>query len=126
MLTILPIIDNILLGDINVCRLQKIGIRIAQRRKEIKMKQNALAEKTDLSNNHISNIENGYSVPSIETFAKICNALNITPDYLLLGTLKSNNIPQNIVDKLNLCDNKSLSLISKIIDVILVEQEHNR
>lgn len=66
---------------------KKIGIRIAQRRKEIKMKQNVLAKKkTNLSNNHISNIENGYSVPSIETFAKICNALNITPDYLLLGT----------------------------------------
>lgn len=38
-------IDNILLVDINVCRLQKIGIRIAQRRKEIKMKQNVLAKK---------------------------------------------------------------------------------
>ena len=98
---------------------KKIGVRIAQRRKEIKMKQNTLAEKTNLSNNHISNIENGYSVPSIETFAKICNVLNITPDYLLLGTLKSNNIPQNIVDKLNLCDDKSLKLISKIIDAIL-------
>ena len=95
---------------------KKIGVRIAQRRKEIKMKQNTLAEKTNLSNNHISNIENGYSVPSIETFAKICNVLNITPDYLLLGTLKSNN----------LCDDKSLKLISKIIDAILSEQEQSR
>ena len=76
------------------------------------MKQNTLAEKTNLSNNHISNIENGYSVPGIETFAKICNALNITPDYLLLGTLKSNNIPQNIVDKLNLCTAQRQSPIS--------------
>lgn len=101
---------------------KKIGVRIAQRRKEIKMKQNTLAEKTNLSNNHISNIENGYSVPSIETFAKI----NISPDYLLLGTLKSNNISQNIVDKLNLCDDKSLKLISKIIDAILSEQEQSR
>lgn len=54
---------------------KKIGVRIAQRRKEIKMKQNTLAEKTNLSNNHISNIENGYSVPSIETFANICKNL---------------------------------------------------
>lgn len=54
---------------------KKIGVRIAQRRKEIKMKQNTLAEKTNLSNNHISNIENGYSVPNIETFANICKNL---------------------------------------------------
>ena len=63
------------------------------------MKKNALAKKTCLSNYHISNIENGYSVLGIEKFAKIYNALNITPDYLLLSTLKSNNIPKNIVDK---------------------------
>ena len=60
-----------------------------------------LSQKTCFSNYHISNIKNGYSVLGIETFAKICNALNITPDYLLLSTLKSNNIPQNIVNKLN-------------------------
>nr|WP_324507637.1 helix-turn-helix domain-containing protein [Ruminococcus bromii] len=36
----------------------------------------------------MSNIESGYSVLGIETFAKICNALNITPDYLLLSSLK--------------------------------------
>ncbi len=101
---------------------KKIGMRLAQRRKEINMKQNTLAEKTNLSNNHISNIENGHSIPSLETFAKICNTLDVTPDYLLLGTLKSNNVPQNIVDKLNLCDPTSLSLISQIIDIILKEQ----
>lgn len=65
------------------------------------MEKNALAKKTCFSNYHISNIENGYSVLGIEKFAKIYNALNITPDYLLLSTLKSNNIPQNIVNKLN-------------------------
>lgn len=101
---------------------KKIGMRIAQRRKEIHMKQTTLAEETNLSNNHISNIENGHSIPSLETFAKICNTLNVKPDYLLLGTLKSNNVPKNIVDKLNLCNDKSLVLISKIIDVILNEQ----
>lgn len=102
---------------------KRIGIRIAQRRKEIRMKQHTLAEQTGLSNNHISNIENGYSVPSMETFAKICNALSVTPDYLLLGTLKSNNVPQNIVDKLNLCTPNSLSFISKFIDIVLEEQK---
>lgn len=99
-----------------------IGIRISNRRKELKMRQNVLAEKTNLSNNHISNIENGYSVPSMETFAKICNALDVTPDYLLMGALNRNNVPQNIVDKLSLCNEKSLELISGIIDVILIQK----
>ena len=99
-----------------------IGMRIANRRKELKMRQNILAEKTNLSNNHISNIENGYSVPSMETFAKICNALDVTPDYLLMGDLNRKNVPQSIVDKLSLCNEKSLELISGIIDVILIQK----
>lgn len=99
-----------------------IGMRIANRRKELKMRQNILAEKTNLSNNHISNIENGYSVPSMETFAKICNALDVTPDYLLMGALNRNNVPKSIVDKLSLCNEKSLNLISGIIDVILTQK----
>lgn len=94
-------IDNILLVDINVCRLQKNRNSYSTAQKRNKNEAKCFSKKTNLSNNHISNIENGYSVPSIETFAKICNALNITPDYLLLGTLKINNIPQNIVNKLN-------------------------
>ena len=44
---------------------KKIGMRLSQRRKEINMKQNTLAEKTNLSNNHISNIENGQSIPHL-------------------------------------------------------------
>lgn len=101
----------------------KIGIRIAQRRHELKMKQNYLVEITDLSNNHISNIENGRSIQSLKTLAKICEKLGVTPDYLLLGNIKSNDIPKNIMDNLLLCNDKSLSLISKIIEIILSEQE---
>ena len=116
------ITDNILLGDKMNVDYKNIGFRISQRRRELKIKQNQLAEITDLSNNHISNIENGYSTPSLETLAKICEALNVTPDYLLLGNIKTNNIPQNICDSLLLCNEKSLSLIAKVINAILEEQ----
>lgn len=105
---------------------KKIGLRIMQRRKEMRMKQHELAEKTGLSNNHISNIENGHSVPSLETFAKICGVLNVTPDFLLLGSLRANNTPQNLIDKLQNCNETSLKLISEIIDVILAQQEKSR
>ena len=100
----------------------KIGIRISQRRHELRIKQCSLAEKTNLSNNHISNIENGHSIPSLETLAKICEELDVTPDYLLLGNIKTNDIPKNIYDNLLLCNEKSLILVSKLIEVILSNQ----
>ena len=39
-----------------------LGKRIAQRRVALGYKQNELAEKADLSNNYLSNIENGHSI----------------------------------------------------------------
>lgn len=122
MLTKQVVADNIFLGDKMIVDYKNIGIRISQRRRELKMKQNQLAELTDLSNNHISNIENGHSIPSLETLAKICEALNVTPDYLLLGNIKMDNIPKNIYDNLLLCNPKSLSTISQIITIILSQQ----
>ena len=96
-----------------------LGKRIAQRRHEMGLKQSVVAKKAGISNNYLSNIENGKSIPSLETFADICIALSTTPDYLLLGTLKSNSVPQTIIDGLNLCDNESLSIINDIISCFI-------
>ena len=50
------------------------------------MTQEQLAEKAELSNIYISHIENSRSIPSLETLMKLCSALDITPDEVLLGT----------------------------------------
>lgn len=92
-----------------------LGRRISQRRHELGFKQCIVAEKAGISNNYLSNIENGKSIPSLETFADICLALSATPDYFLLGTMKTNAIPQVIFDNLRLCDDYSINLINDII-----------
>lgn len=100
-----------------------LGKRMAQRRRDLGYKQNELAEKADLSNNYLSNIENGYSIPSLTTFVKLCMQLNTTPDMFLLGTIKTNDIPQSVIDNLKLCDDKSLELINDIIQCVLKQQK---
>lgn len=75
----------------------------------------------DLSNKYLSNIENGYSIPSLTTFATLYTKLNTIPDMFLLGAIKTNDIPQCIIDNLKLCDDKSLSLINNIILCVLNE-----
>ena len=71
-----------------------IGLRIAKRRKQIDMKQNVLADKLNISNNYLSGIERGKEKPSLEILVKICNELQVTPDYLLMGNMYSNIVPQ--------------------------------
>lgn len=70
-----------------------IGQRIAKRRLQMGFKQNMLAERLDLSNNYLSSIERGKEKPSLEVIVNICNALQVTPDYLLMGNMYSNNVP---------------------------------
>lgn len=92
-----------------------LGKRIAKRRHELNCKQCVIAEKAGISNNYLSNIENGKSIPSLETFADICNALSTTPDYLLLGIIKHYDTPREILDNLSKCDEETLKTINDII-----------
>ena len=45
--------------------LNAMGTRMKRRRKELKMSQAELAEKVNVSNNHISSIETGKQIPSL-------------------------------------------------------------
>lgn len=107
-------------GNIRTIDCYKTGIGILQRRPELKMKKTT-PRITNHSNNHISNIENGHYIPSLEIFTKICKKLEVTSDHLLLGNMKLNDISKNITDNLLFCNEKSLSLISKTIEIILSE-----
>ena len=96
-----------------------MGARIANRRKQLDIKQNSLAEMIDISNNYMSGIECGKENPSLEVFIKLCNALQVTPDYLLLGNMHSNNIPQNIYDGLRLCSEADVQLLSDFLQLLI-------
>jgi transcriptional regulator with XRE-family HTH domain len=103
--------------------LNAMGTRMKRRRKELKMSQAELAEKVNVSNNHISSIETGKQIPSLTTFVKICEQLDTTPDFLLLGSLHTNNLPKNIYDSLALYNKKDLPLIQDIVENFVSKRE---
>lgn len=96
-----------------------MGKRIKLRRKELRIKQSELAERLDISNNHISSIENGREKPSLDILLKMCNELSVTPDYLLLGNIHANDIPQNILDGLRLCSTDDIELAREFIELLI-------
>lgn len=71
----------------------RIGKRIAELRKSRGMTQASLAEKAEITNNFLSHIERSYSIPSLETLVRICDALGVTPDAVLLGTATEQSAP---------------------------------
>ena len=103
----------------------EIGGRISSRRKELNLTQEVLAEKTDMSINQISNIENSKSIPSVETILKLCEVLKTTPNYFLLGINKDDAVSEvkanAIYKKLISCTEKQQRIIDNIIMLIIKE-----
>ena len=60
--------------------------RIKQRRKALNMNQTELAERTGITQTTISAIEKGKNDTTCSVIAKIAAALNVSTDYLILGT----------------------------------------
>ncbi|MBE6901299.1 MAG: helix-turn-helix transcriptional regulator [Ruminococcaceae bacterium] len=66
-----------------------LGKRIARRRRELGLKQYQVSERAELSDKYISCIETAKSIPSIDVLVRICDALETTPDALLLGAINN-------------------------------------
>ena len=104
--------------DLTAQEWKDIGNRIKNRRKSCELKQFELAEKIDISVTHMSSIENGRQHPSIYVLLRISEVLNTTPDYFLLGNIRRNNVPKNIIDLLNTCNESDLALIRALIEAV--------
>lgn len=72
-----------------------LGKRVKNRRAILNMTQEELAEKSELSVHQIGNIERATSKCSIEAMVSLCFALDVTPDYLILGTYKQLDLRQS-------------------------------
>ncbi len=66
-----------------------LGRKIRQQRKLKKYTLEQLAEKLDVSTTFIGQIERAKGIPSLETFVKIANVLEISTDSLLFENLNN-------------------------------------
>lgn len=68
-------------------KLDTIGKNIRNFREIKKLRQEDLAEKTNLTTNYIGMIERGEKIPSLETFINILNSLGVSADMVLSDVL---------------------------------------
>lgn len=67
---------------------ESIGKNIRTYRMRRHLRQEDLAEITDLSVTYIGMVERGEKLPAMETFIKIVNALEVSADVILADVLK--------------------------------------
>ena len=91
-----------------------IGEKIKNIRNEKKITQEELAEMAEISVGYISNIETAKKKVSLTTIIKICNALDISLNSLLLGnpvTYSNNELTYEFDDLIKDCSRYEMQLI---------------
>lgn len=93
-----------------------IGQKIRQIRIERGFSQEKLSEKIDISPRHMCTIENGNSFPSIETFVKIAQILDIDINkFFNLSSVKNDELREEIYNLVQISGVNELHLIKDII-----------
>jgi transcriptional regulator with XRE-family HTH domain len=82
---------------------KELGKRIRAERRKQDLTQEKLAEMADISESFLGHIERGGRTLSIETLAKLANALNLSIEYIVCGEFnyQPNMLPAEIHDSLN-------------------------
>lgn len=78
-----------------------MGRKIRSQRKAQGLTQERLAELLDISASFLGHIERGTRAASLDTLARLCNALHISPAYLMESALCAPDLdlPEGLTEK---------------------------
>lgn len=96
-----------------------IGMRIKKIRKSKKMTQEKLSELSNISPQHLSQIESAKTKLSLPTLINICNALNVTTDNILCDVLTADTTEQlssDIAEVFNGCSADEVYLMLAVAE----------
>lgn len=103
-----------------------LGKRLRNARKMRGFTQKELARCIDAKHNSISNWENGQNMPDPVTIERLCKALNISPNYLLLGdamelaveptTDSLTSLEMSLIQKYRSLDNTGKGAVDSLVD----------
>lgn len=103
-----------------------MGRRIRIKREALGKTRDKLAEEVDVSSKFIQDIEYGIKGMSIETLAKMSDALELSADYILKGfvndekeDIERQTVKNNIIDTLNSYDNNSLKVMDQVCRLLV-------
>ena len=96
-------------------KLIEIGNRITERRKQLGLTQEALAEKGNMTPQFVSYAEAGKRAMRPENLLKISSALEVSADYLLTGEIVDKDL-LILSNKLRSLSSSQLRIIESIID----------
>lgn len=106
--------------------LNQIGSRILSRRKQLRMTQEELAEKAGITSQTVSSAELGKKALRPENIIRLCSALDISTDYLLLGEINENDhsILLSMISDLLLYNTAIWRILSTVLSLLWKSGKH--
>ncbi len=96
------------------------GVRVRKIRKERNMTIVELAELCGTSENVIRNYEKSRRLPQVDMLARICNALQVSPEYLLQDELvyHSQHAGEELLQKISRLSPKNVCVLTDMADTL--------
>lgn len=106
----------------------KLGNRIRDRRKEIRLSQEKVAEKAGVSTNTISRIEGGQSAMSIEIFIKLVEILDMDANRLLgiVALPEEDRQCQEVLRRIRQLKQGDQAVVMKTVKTLIEELRRSR
>ena len=94
-----------------------LGRKINSARKDMGITSEKLAELCCINATYLRQIESGTKVPSLPVFVTICDALKVSPTYLLSDTLQTNEAQgmDDLIDLWKTASPKQIKLITSMV-----------
>ena len=122
--SILYIVKEMMLTMYNI-DYKDLGKRIRAERRKQDLTQEKLAEMANISDSFMGHIERGGRTLSIETLAKLANALNLSIEYIVCGEFnyQPDMLPAEILDALNRMSNNQRKVFLNMMKTLATHQD---
>ena len=101
----------------------EIGQRLRQRRTELGLTREKMAELADIGTGYYGQLEVGTSQMSIDTLIKLSRSMHLPMEYILLGEGYEPGDASAVMDLLSRCNSRELALAEQVLKIFLMKQD---
>ncbi len=102
-------------------QLVEIGQRLRQRRQELGLTREKMSELADIGTGYYGQLEVGTSQMSIDTLIKLSSSMHLPMEYILLGSGYEPGDASAVIDLLNRCTPRELTLAEDVLKLFLMK-----
>ena len=98
-----------------------IGQRLRQRRQDLGLTREKMAELADIGTGYYGQLEVGTSQMSIDTLIKLSHSMHLPMEYILFGDGYIPGDPSAVIDLLHRCTPRELKLAEDVLKLFLMK-----